>query len=894
MAQIALSPTTVARAPDPVPGSPLYHRHGPSDAGPVELLPNPNFVFPQREPASAPPATAPRRMSLQPVPAARRGSTGAHRQQSVSALPDFSFHPSGPSTSPPASPLGPPSTPRTVAHRRGGSEFIGGDGRPGQTSVLSSSPTKGQGFLPTPSTSLQPPTGRRGHAHRRSGAISSHDLSSIMRPDGSAPSRAGSAPTTPLEGDQFFGHTVNKSISQPSLHAASARDGLASGENDLSHRRPPSRSRVEFSDKVEYIRPLSTISSETESSMSTVRGHSKSGSLSSIASPGAASPRSVRSARTSLRTTFEEERRPSTAGAILDAFHGSTATRDTARRPRSAILPSSSEASTPDSPMSSGRRRSFFRLDARRSDPTLPAALSGSASDPAMPLFDSPLPSPSSEVYGSEVDAKLRKASSTPRKVKTWANSIISKKAKAQGKIKNRPPTPPPASPPPADDDDDPAMELTTNFDVENTVTIVTPTSPMEPNSNADAGFPSWRPQQLKRQNSDSMSPVIDLDAALGPFNTPNGASPRIQQRNFAAHRRAMHSAGLVVHHRRTESAPELIAFEQRTGSVGSASAMDDVFEEEEEDEQALPAKAGSAVVVPEEITEECEEPELSIGVKVVEAEGRPASSGMNWNFNNGLGISADAPPSQQDFADEVSCAPTHSSSAVACEEPSPSDSNPVQVVGDDEEPRTSSLTRSSDSTVTPTMDRDVKDAQPVMNLSIPLPQPPLMTPDTLTASSISSPDFRSSQASFDIPRLGTAASSLTDYRAMPSPYFGEPGPELRVSVDDVPSLTSSRSTTTSALQNAFPLVRPRRLGDRSSSLSSMAGEASSPRRKRSSIASLSRLINSSSLGEKSKLNIEQRPQSAHMKPTKDTKSKKHKRLSKLMQFWKPKDVAKG
>jgi hypothetical protein len=68
--------------------------------------------------------------------------------------------------------------------------------------------------------------------------------------------------------------------------------------------------------------------------------------------------------------------------------------------------------------------------------------------------------------------------------------------------------------------------------------------------------------------------------------------------------------------------------------------------------------------------------------------------------------------------------------------------------------------------------------------------------------------------------------------------------------------------------------------GQRSASLSSAAVN-----RKRSSMASLSRLI-SSSHGEKSKLSIESR-----VPGTADTEKKeksKSKRISRLMQFWKP------
>jgi hypothetical protein len=113
---------------------------------------------------------------------------------------------------------------------------------------------------------------------------------------------------------------------------------------------------------------------------------------------------------------------------------------------------------------------------------------------------------------------------------------------------------------------------------------------------------------------------------------------------------------------------------------------------------------------------------------------------------------------------------------------------------------------------------------------------------------------------------------------------MGEPGPELRMSVDEVPSLTSSNSTMTreSIFQQGanYPQFRD---GQRSASLSSAAVT-----RKRSSMASLSRLI-SSSHGERSKLSIESRPESSSGVDKKD-KGSRSKRLSRMMQFWKPKE----
>lgn len=902
MAQIALPRQQVTQVPQSTAvGSPLYQRRR-SNAGSVELLPNPDFTFPQRAPDSllhddsAPAPNALPKM-LQQVPSGRRGSSHALRQKSVSALPDFSFNPAGPqkqpTTTPPHSPMVSPTTPsRPVGHRRGGSEFIGGDGKTGgAATLLSSSPTKSDGMMAA-AANLRPgpPAGRRGHAHRRSGAISSHDLSAIMRPAESNPHpRAGSAPVTPLEGDQFiFGHSVNKSISQPSLRDT----GFFPDDPNSSPRRPPSRARVGFSDKVEYIRPLSTISSETETSLSTIRGHSATGSLSSIVSAGTSSPASARS-RPSLGTTMENDGRPSTAGAVLDMYNHKPAGFGSdvfnRKRPMSAVSPTSPDSTAiPPSPQILAKRRGFFRFESRRND-TAVTSLPTSASDPALSAsLESPLSSPLTEDE-SVVDCSdksksvSRKSHRKPRKVKSWANSIISRKGKKSMKSKRKAQLTPQETLDVEDSSDSSDFDFEANFDVDNTVTIVNEDD--APARKPEPSIASWKPRELTRVNSDTMNPVIDLDAALGPFNTPHGASPRNQQRGFGAHRRAMHSAGgLQQNHRRTESAPELVPFELRATAVGTTSAMADVFEEEEPEDDSTDKGLNSPSSSKEEEDEEVEEPKIQV-VEAAETQSGPA---INWNFNDGLGIKRSERTRVEPDTEPLSPLQVPRPFSNGNGSQQSLHVSPVEVVEDYEEPRTSSLTHSSDSTVTPQLSvHEVKEAQPIMKIPLPLPEQSLRTPDTF-ASSFSSPDFRSSQASLDTPRLGTAASSVTDYRAMPSPHFGEPGPELRVSVDDVPSLSSSRSTMT----NHFPLMSPRRPGERSSSLCSAPSEIEQRRRKRSSIASLSRLINSSSFGEKSKLSIEQRPHSEYLEPAKDSK-KKHKRLSKLMQFWKPKDSSR-
>ncbi|EDU42861.1 hypothetical protein PtrSN002B_007793 [Pyrenophora tritici-repentis] len=874
MAQIALPRHQATQSQSNI-GAPLYQRRQHANAGPIELIPNPEFSFPMRAPDTASSEPAPangRPMSLQAYPQGRRGSMPHRRQKSINALPDFSFNPAG--AAKPAKEPSPPQSPATLAlpvtptktthgHRRGGSEFIGGDVRPGGTAPMSSSPTKGDDVLPVPSATLRPgpPAGRRGHAHRRSGAISSHDLTTIMQPPvpGPTPSRTGSAPSTPSEGKPFpLGHKFNRSISQPSLRE---------NPSDEDGARPPSRARVTFSDRIETIRPLSTISSETEATMS-LRGHSAANSLSSIV--GCGSPQPARSGRPcpSLHTVEDEDSRPSTAGAVLDMFVSGRMNGDTSdrKRPVSALSPVSPTTPTPKLP---SKRRSLFHKDSRRDSsahPTLPT----SASDPALSKsFDSPLTSPMAvDEPAAEAIEKpksvARKMGRKPRKVKSWANSIITRKGKHSKRVKARSPTPPPMATFNADESDDSEMDFEPNFDEDTTVTIVSPTEDSTPRIKIDTNYASWQPRALTRVDSDIMSPVIDLDAALGPFNTPNGTSPRDRQRGFSAHRRAMHSAsGIAPSHRRTESAPELVPFEHRSSAIANASPMDDVFEEEEPEDDLT-------MVFP---TKETKSDSVVVGtpepkIAVVEAEVKQHGPAINWNFNDGLCIKRNLKT-----ADSESSEPVSPRALPVQQLPEP---EPIEVVEDYEEPRTSSLTHSSDSTVTPHGGEDSpKPHEPVMNLSLPLHQQNIMTPDTV-ASSFSSPDYRSSQISFDTARGGTAASSITDYPVMPSPRFGEPGPEVRISTE-VPSLTSSRSTMTSAmLQNAYPLASPRRIGDRTSSLSSDPSEIESRRRKRSSIASLSRLMgtSSSSFSERSKLSIEQRPQSEHREAPKEKKKK--------------------
>jgi hypothetical protein len=912
----------------------------PDDAeplGPIELLPNPDFVFPAR-PLDSPPAQMLQHWNAlntssrpnQPVSSSQPSTLRQRQRSSVSALPAFSFNPSANALqTPPHSPgLTTPSSPvtpsRSVGHRRGGSEFIGGDGQ-GGTGLLSSSPTKGDGILPPPPplpanpTRLGPPPGRRGHAHRRSGAISVHDIQTILQPkDTNAQARAGSAPTTPMETEQksFFAapSQARRATSETCLRGELAEPSTAQSSSSPSPPRRPvsARRAVGFADRVEYIRPLSTISSETESSMSTVRGHSVTGSLSSIISAGTSSPPSARIPRTSLSITVERDevnQRPRTASDVLDvkskSKDGLGILTHLSHRPRSANGSPKELPSTPTGEKSP-KRKSFGWWD-HKSAPKRPG-LPTSSSDPMlMPSSESPLPSPEFAPNDfilsddSQANPPFVHKSRKPRKVKSWASAIISRKSKPQQAkskpLQERAPTPPPIAKPAELDDENVVvgLDFEPDFDADNTVTIFSTPSPkrQRPNFTSESS-----PSKLRKTSLDdeSASPVIDLDAALGPFNTPTFGVNARQPRHPPRARHSMSSMSTQAH-RRTESAPELAPFEHRT-SKKPTSLMEQVFEEEDEDayeRQKAEANSPDVRAASLETGSDMDEDEVAeMGIHVVERTSEDVPQVVQWE-------SKDASPWRETY-DTAAPLPNNllgSAVMTATAEHAPRpvspfsipvrEPTPVEVVEAEEEPRASSLTKDSDSTITPSISPDgSKEPQPLMTLSLPIPQHSVMTPDTLSGSSFSGRDFTtSSQASIDTPRLGTATSTGTENRSI---SFGEPGPEVRMSYEDVPSLTSSRSTMTSPAQH--PWARPSSAfmpdDPRSMSFSLPPG---ADNRKRSSIASLSRLIGGGSFGERSKLSIESRPQSQHSSATgrEVQEKRKSKRLSKLVNFFRPK-----
>lgn len=394
------------------------------------------------------------------------------------------------------------------------------------------------------------------------------------------------------------------------------------------------------------------------------------------------------------------------------------------------------------------------------------------------------------------------------------------------------------------------------------------------------------------------MSPMIDLDAALGPFNTPSAydAEWEASQRGGKTMKRRMHSGAPsrgfmrmdLPYHRRSESAPEMENPRFPLHRLGNSSTMADVFEEDEEDdwEEMKPVPGTPKETDEAEAGDSEEGSGMSIGINVVEDTTSHENKSMDWTIDEsnasqrglkrkGSGLS------EGDGVHSTSSASSEKSGSsireeVIVEEERQLETPPKRfVVGQD------TSTRSSESTTPPLPPKFSEDLIPVDVQQITF-QPPFLTP-TSQHSTFHSP-FPSPRTpmSYDTRGISTARSSLTDEQTFQSLLLGEPGPEIRMSVDEAPSLTSSASTRDELANPA--LNNPQfRGGQRSVSVS---GPVVS--RKRSSMASLTRLLHSSH-GERSKLSIEERAADV---PEIREKVTKGKRFSRMMQFWKPKAEA--
>ena len=875
-------------------------------------LPNPPFSFPaQPDPTAAMPSL-PRPIGRQRLSALDRpASSGMDGNRGPSALPVFSFNPGAslPTEAHSTMFLNPsmlPNVPRTGAstqrpgghgHRRGGSEFVGGRLREGSSiAVMSSSPTKEESGFASPN--FVPP--RRGHRRGISSAISTNDLPILQPPNFSQP-KGSSAPTSPTNfNDQMemslavpeqtpqLPEPIEQQFSEDQIMIDSIEPEVAIVEEPP---KPPTRTRVGFSDTLEFIpRPLSLISSDTSSTITTTRpGHSVSDSISSIVPPlhDSHSPLS----RSPPKDTTES--RPSTAGAVLERAMSPELMPETNRVPkRRNSTPTLADAALEDPsdvpPMPNPRaskRWTFFGLEQFSISPNKGRPTSASSTESVTRAVSAG----SSSENGSDSTAEAADSCSRPKKmskkgkktkkVKGWAGAFLHGKPKSQSKSTKevRPPTPPAPTSIPLDDEEEEEEEDT-----------IMPDRPPMPTVVINESEPLDTPP---KRSDEAMSPMIDLDAALGPFNTPLPHNPEWEAAQQAAGntgKRRLHSAqgmrgftGPGMHyHRRAESAPDLPPFDPGRSAVhrfSSNSTMADVFEEDE-DEEGHNAQNKSGTTSQSDSSEDSDgdvtPPASDPKDGVIELQKDMASAPPSIRRKSS-GLSEKDESAARSVRTERSRTSLHEN--VIAEEVTPSiifrNANVFQARRDSNE----------SAGAPPRKFYGNMDVSPMELKALHHPNGATMPLSPYPASQSSSYPSPRSPVS-EAQRMSTAPSSINEETSFQSLLMGEPGPEVRLSMDyDVPSLTSSTSTMTR--ESFAPTLPTQRLSQpslreqRPVSVSSAAFG-----RRRSSLVSLSRLI-SSSHGERSKLSMEVTLDDSEGKKSRQKKSK---RLGRMMQFWKP------
>lgn len=795
--------------------------------------------------------------------------------------------------------------------------------------MLSSSPTKSDSGYASPSLTPATAARRRGHAHKRSGAISSHDLSSIILPPTNktnAAMRGSSAPSTPAVFDPVFDrednfifpmtvdgpeqtHSIPAAKSESDIRQASASSTFPV-DDAPQPRRPANRARVGFSDTLEFIpRPLSLVSNETSSTVTARPGHSTSGSISSLISLANSIPadRDLGSPTKLTPVLTTTESRPSTAGAVLERDQSlrDTDLAEPSPRRRNSIPhlmqmpPASLSAVAPStpSPTKTPKRWSFFGLEpfVGSSSPTRPRPISaGSSESQTKSTTSGQADGRQTEVTVEVLDgvhaekkSASRKRSKKQKKVKTWAGSILSRKSKTRH-VKHRRRTP---TPPPLRDDEPEEWEGRSSVEFLPYPPMVMITEASGP----EDGTSSPPPRPASLPDEDTSYPMIDLDAALGPFNTPlpRNAEWEAAQKAGGLLKRQLHSAagmsrftgpGMHYQHRRAESAPEMVPFE--AGRFGmhrfnSSSTMADVFEEEEEDEQSDSNKTSeTSTPLAETPMERGSNPIDVPGESSIHKE-RISYTGEVASVSTGVKRKGSDLSESEKSQDSSRMKSEHAGSSLH-------DEVIAEEFAFNPPPHATGFDSPNSATPSPRQSMRSRDLAPVDVSPLHLPASSLgpVSPYSMTQSS-SFPSPRT-PVSYDTQRISTAPSSFTEdnFRSL---LMGEPGPEVRISVDGVPSLTSTSSTMTrESIFMQHPQARqplPSANQQRPASFT-----ASAFGRRRSSLASLSRLISSShgERGERSKLSMEVTMDGESEKKPKVSKTK---RISRMMQFWKPKDA---
>ena len=818
----------------------------------ITMVPNPDFAFPARGEQRSRHRQAATESSNRPASASthidipRSGVPNTHRR-TASTLPSFSFNATDASgrqgdDSPPRTPDEiSPATPGRRGHRRGGSEFVGGDSRMGVHNALSSSPTKASALpdLVTSGPSTTP--GRRGHAHRRSAAISSNDVAKLMQAPTELQRRLSSSlPSTPLE------HPADRVL--PSNDVPSSATGMSDpfGPSvDHAAVEPSARPRVVgFATEVQYIpRPLSTISSETESSFSTIRDHSVNNSISSILSLGASSPPSARMARFPSPTKPQDLASPSDEDFIKtrkstenEGLWLKRRSTDSIERPASESAMTQRKTTFSDiapKHRAHTRRNSLghaLGLDRRRSEPTMGISANEAARLSAMSLQEQSLQHCEAE------EDEVAESKFSARKLKEWATSKITKKSRDASKMGTAASNVNSARPlsagsigtatstsEPAQDDLETVLGGRPGS-VATSCSAMPESVRLETNPTIRGFTPSFR-----RQDSDEDDNLLDLNAALVPSPIIPGV-PHAYRYTFHSARPAREFTGFDANfHRRAGSAPLLQAFDERLEARRESSGRGNVFEDEEDLETDMQSVPNRSLRPSDLAVDQANDFDATI-VHTVNVSRLSNDSNVAQRPRSPYGSTA--------ASGTYSLSEGRGSSIM--EETIMEEGDEVEIVESHEEPRTSSHTKDSDSSGASTI------FAPCMGtLTVPDGQQSLMTPDTYHTSTFSSPALR--QGSFDTNRLDTSASSIADNRTISSCATGDHSHDLRPSVD-VPSLTSSRSTMISSVPGNYSRRDFHQSDLRSMSVTEETLHSAAVvdrRRKRSSIQSLSQLVGS-------------------------------------------------
>jgi len=870
MASISLpvQPQTTSPFPhyfDPVDRVPNGHsRRNLSMSAP---LPNPPFVFPARQPDEAQDRTS---------------ETMTHPRP---ALPAFSFNPGSTGSNQPSAPA--PSTHRAGGHRRQYSEFVGSEHlvTPGN---ITAGQTNDDG-LTTP-TKLPPPgpgfsaANRRRHAHRRSAAISSVDLTAISDALDTRP-YADSAPCTPAN------------LAPDSEIPGEPPRPLSYSASSLSRQTPPPESPRILIDGTP-LDPQNPTEARLSDPCPSAEGPSE------ICEPNIAMRPSTLARNSDTAIPFSKDEsppgppkprpRPRTADAslMLEQTGDLSDDHSPTMRPRFAVRHGRHKS------MSAGILNAALRKDQPENDSLTPSPLRQSSSDDDSDTSIDDIRETTESL--TPATKKKSKAKNRQKKVRSWAGSLLIKgKGKRHGSKKDSMESDSNETPPVLTrTNSDLGSGLDVEFDDDNIVVIRTPTNPTYPETTTQTSEEaeswaslenSWKPRSFYEQiaTTDSMSPVIDLDAALGPFNTPEMRSGRAAESGFSAATKRMYSGGRrgefvgpeMRYHRRAESAPEMPPFDRsflgnHRFPTSSSLENPDVFYEEEED-AFLAATSDSAKDSEEHLQTEA----AAVEPIDVKSEGSGESSDTLTRH------STDEPVSDEHAGLGIHKVETQEEKPVAsAPQDVPKHSEPRFYSSQSQKSLTVGVSRPK----TP-MDYGMPPSPEVSPRFIPADYRPVTSPTELPSalppfclhggcslpnSAFPSPDFT---VSSDAPRSITTSSTT------------EPFPHT--SVEDVPSLTSSASTMTNTLNrvSATFFARPRLSTDRAASFSAAAHHRSSqPSSKRSSLASLSKLVVGPHV-ERSKLSHEEKPPGDEPEKAK----KKGRRISRLMHFWRMKDKEK-